>query len=75
MEKGGEEKAKQRRDHKITGWMETEGVTLLRQPHGQCKDGEVDLWKKRLVKPINVGKVHCTRGNQFSCGDGTERRD
>lgn len=27
------------------------------------------------VKPINRGEAHCARGNQFPCGDGTERRD
>lgn len=51
MEKGGEKK-EEKRDReetgKITGWVETEGVTLLRQPHEWCKDGGADLWEKRL---------------------------
>lgn len=42
MENRGEIEEKRDREEtrKITGWVETEGVILLKQPHGQCGGGE-----------------------------------
>lgn len=60
MEKGGEKKEEKRdRDEtrKITGWVETEGVMLPGQPHGQCWDE----WGNG-GRGLNYGKKGCREG-------------